>query len=246
MPVPSLAQPSDGLNCLQSSRASLPEVRMSDLNFSSNAFFVNRAERYVIKVPTLPNGGEPLMFPDGTPNEGDAIRTNTDGSTAKGVVYFNAGKQIFEGILGDGTEALILSGVHEDLISDFDQRLEILNTQDDQYVDKLHETLRYFQSCGEINLRSWPLAQIVREMGCSTSSPNAWRHRDSELVEVAYVPHGCIFVNGNHEMTYPLPTVFLKKGNFVWGQDPQVFLRDYRKVESNRELKICSIDELSV
>jgi hypothetical protein len=98
----------------------LRSVRPGDLNFDDSAPVISSAKKFILPAPNFPDGGEPLVYPEGTKNaKGEDVGGKPlvdykgDPIGDKGVVFFNPKDQSWEGVAGDGSGVVILNQLDE-------------------------------------------------------------------------------------------------------------------------------------
>jgi hypothetical protein len=91
----------------------LIQLNPSTIDFTNAAVLLNRSKRFVLPIPTLPDGGEELRYPDG-PKKGEAIYSNKDGSIQKGIVFANHTDSGWQGVQGNGQEAIIINDLSDE------------------------------------------------------------------------------------------------------------------------------------
>ena len=80
---------------------SLPVLDDLDINFAGSTVFMDRTRSFIIPVAKLTEGGEPLLSPD----DGSPLREDPE---ARGVVFHDGSTDTWKGVLGDGSEAIVL------------------------------------------------------------------------------------------------------------------------------------------
>lgn len=91
----------------------LIQLDPSKIDFTNAAVLLNRSKRFVLPIPELSGGGEELRYPDG-PKKGEAIYSNKDGSIQKGIVFANHTDSCWQGVQGNGKEAIIINDLTEE------------------------------------------------------------------------------------------------------------------------------------
>jgi peptidoglycan hydrolase-like protein with peptidoglycan-binding domain len=93
----------------------LPPVTTSQINFTSGVPVIAATHKcFVVPVPAFSGGGEPLVYPGGEPNAGQPIlNSQGDPIGTKGIVFWNAMRDIWQGAPGDGTTAIVMNEVDE-------------------------------------------------------------------------------------------------------------------------------------
>ncbi len=86
----------------------LIQLDPSKVDFTNAAVLLNRSKRFVLPIPELSEGGEELIYPDGS-KKGEAIYSNKDGSIQKGIIFVNHTDSGWQGVQGNGKEAIIIN-----------------------------------------------------------------------------------------------------------------------------------------
>jgi hypothetical protein len=98
----------------------------NDLDFSEGNSLpvISSAQKFVIFVPPLEGGGEPLVYPAGHRNAGAPI-ADWEGKPIgeRGIVFFNPTDRSVQAVPGDGTGVVIINQVTEDQAAAISGRL---------------------------------------------------------------------------------------------------------------------------
>lgn len=215
------------------------------LDFSKSASYVNRTERFVLPIPALENGGEPLVYPEGTENAGQAIKALEDGTPERGVVFRNGEDSVWQVVRGNGKEALLITGVNAENAALLTAKLdEIKAGKTELNIEDIREFLAYGRDeLGLIDRQNKKLEAVPQEMKpIEGSCPNHFivtkaTHHKAVLIEEP------IIVDGPVKQTYAEGAVLLSDGKFVWGIGKNVFLHNFKRVDGDREINLVSLDE---
>jgi hypothetical protein len=165
-------------------------VEQIDFGDSASSAVVSDAHRYVLPVPVLAGGGEPLVRPDGAPlidREGRAI-------VGRGIVLFDHDDNAWEVAPGDGSAVILFGPVTEAAADAFSRRIgELASDPRDLTLSDLKALIAF--ACGELAIRasyttSWRYvdATMVPEAGVSAGGHGLYRRRADQVCRAVYVP----------------------------------------------------------
>lgn len=128
-------QPTDALSLTDKSAtavetAATVTVSPADLQFGEGAStpVISTAQKFIIPVPALENGGEPLVYPPDDHRAGAPI-VDYKGEPIgeRGLVFFNQADQTVQAVAGDGNGVVILNQVTADQANALHQYILELN-----------------------------------------------------------------------------------------------------------------------
>lgn len=220
---------------------SLAQIDLQSINFSNSVVLLNRSKRIVLPIPELPDGGEPLIFPDGHPKAGENIYSNPDGSPQRGIVFPNKTDGGWQGVQGNGKEAIVINDLSagqaaralEFVASSVPNITSMTAQQALTIVHHLREEL------GLIDMFDKDLGSILLEMrpvDLDTPTPRASEpgsflvymevSKDTEhqavRIDRAFTPTG-----GSIDQRYPEGAVVVNDGSYTWGLDKGVCERNW-------------------
>lgn len=226
--------------------AILREIDPSKIDFSVGLACVNRTQRFVLPIPELPEGGELLVFPEGTAKEGQAIKTNPDGSTARGIVFFNGKDQAWQAVRGDGKGVIIINEVSAEEAASISLRLETLKDENLPEIDRLKQLLSYARdSLGFIdfyNSNAESVAKNLRTVGAD--NPHHYQVTKDTVHRAVYITEA-FTVKGPVQQVYPDGGVILNDGAHSWGIEKGVFLRNFRAIDNGFEVPVSELPPLA-
>jgi hypothetical protein len=234
----------------------LIKLHPSQISFENAAVLLNRSKRFVLPIPELPDGGEDLICPDG-PQQGTAIYLNEDGSVQKGIVFYNHTDSGWQGVQGNGKEAIIINDLTEEqqnkLLVKINQIApDIANISPSQ----IQAVLKYARE--ELKLGDMfdkGLESISRQMrfvDLSRSSPDLGNARTflgymevskNDEHRAVRIDRG-FYLDGPVRQRYQNGAVVVKSGEYVWGVDKGVIQRNWvLKNGAGNEQPVTSIED---
>ncbi len=174
---------SNDLSAVSSPAAALPVLSKDKLNFSQSANYVNRTKRFVVRIPELEHGGEPMVHPEGSSKAGQPIKTLEDGRTPdRGIVFYNGKDNVWQAVRGNGTETILITGVEDEQAKKLNSKEEeLLNGRSVHSLETVKALLTYAKyELALIDFQNKKMASVEKDMGpiegsCSSSlstSPN--------------------------------------------------------------------------
>jgi hypothetical protein len=226
--------------------AELPVLAKASLDFSASADYLNRTKRYVVRVGELPEGGEPLVYPEGTDNAGEAIKAHEDGTPERGVVFWNGKDRVWQTVRGNGKETILITDVNAGQAALLEAKeMELLGDNPSHSLESARELLQYGADVlGLVDRQNKKAAAVENEMEpISGGSPNHQRVTKNVLHKAVFVSSGFIFKDGPVEQTYPEGAVILTDGKHCWGIAKDVFIRNFKRSEDGQEIGLISLKE---
>ncbi|WP_374437731.1 hypothetical protein [Inhella sp.] len=224
----------------------LPRLGAAQLNFSGSAFFVNRTARFVLAVPALAGGGEPLLIPAGDPRAGQVLKKDSAGRAARGVVFFNGTDRAWQAVRGDGREAILFNDLGPEPARLLQQRLLELTPRGAVLSLAAIKALLQFaqQELGLIDCYHKRLDSVLRDMvAISPENPNYLQVSKPVRHRALWVQRPFSF-DGPVLQHYPEGAVLVTDERHVWGVATEVFLRNYRQLVGTQERVLESVAEL--
>jgi hypothetical protein len=104
---------------------SLPNLDLSKVPFDEGATIFNRSKRFIIPVPVMPGGGEPLEVPPGQPEAGRVIYT--DEKAGVNFASEGNGNGLGRFSISDGQEIIVVNGVVKLKADEIESRVRALS-----------------------------------------------------------------------------------------------------------------------
>lgn len=222
------------------------EIDPGTLDFGASPEYVNRTRRFVLPVPDLGRGAEPLVVPAGDPREGQVLRRRAEGGprggAATGIVFFNAVDRAWQAALGDGSEAILVNAI------DGHQAAALKAWLDARAPAPLDlAAIRAFlaharDALGLVDVYHKRLASIRRDM--APAEPGGANPYD--FIVTKQTRHRALRIDrpftfdGPVRQHYPDGAVLVNDGRHTWGVATAVFLRCYRRVQGGREVALTA------
>lgn len=227
------------------------KVTPSDLDFgpANSAAVISSAQKFILPVPNLGPGGEPLVYPLSHEKAGQPIldwRGQPVGE--RGLVFFNQKDHAWQAVAGDGQGVIILNEVTPEQAHCLDHKVRQFNPDPHQLtLAQLKEVLDYARfrlGLGDMYNSSRAFVQtkmvpvVVEEAprlnGKEIEAYGFKRRNDRDVLRAVYVPGKFVF-------TGPAITCqMFEDGGIILEQDgdwrgiqPDVFLRTYRRQDGH-------------
>ncbi len=217
----------------------LIQIDPSTLDFSKSADILNRSKRFVLPVPALPDGGEELRYPSGHPKQGTPIYTNKDGSVQKGIVFANATDSAWQGVQGNGKEAIIINDLTPQQARCLLAKVrEIAPDISTITPHQIQEVLSFARAQGLVDMFDKDLESIAKQMRFvddSTPSPSlaapstflGYMEVSKDTVHKAARLSKAFAIQGPVLQQYPNGGVVVTDGRYTWGLDSGVCERNW-------------------
>ena len=237
------AKPVDGLSSATNPGTSLPLLDPKLLNFEEGIKVVNRTTRFVIPVPKLPNGGEPMVYPEGTEKAGLALKELEDGTAERGIVFFNGTDQAWQGVRGNGAEAILVNDVSPEQARALMVKFALLGGADIS-IDGIKSLLDFARKTLNItDFYDKKMTGVSSEMAVvDSNNPYYMVVTKPTLHSAIYIRSGFTF-DGPVMQVYPDGAVIINNGKYSWGIDAGVFQRNFRAISEAGERPLRSLDE---
>ncbi len=224
----------------------LPRLGAAQLDFSGSAFFVNRTARFVLAVPALVGGGEPLLIPAGDARAGQVLKKDSSGRVGRGVVFFNGTDRAWQAVRGDGREAILFNDLAPEAARLLQQRmLELAPRGSALNLASIKALLLYArQELGLVDCYHKRLDSVQRDMVVvDPENPNYLQVSKPVRHRALWVQRPFSF-DGPVLQHYPEGAVLVTDERHVWGVATEVFLRNYRQLVGTQERVLASAAEL--
>jgi hypothetical protein len=220
-------------------QASGRRVSPADLRFdpANSTVVISSAQKFILPVPKLIAGGEPLVYPAGHEKAGQPILDYQGKQIGdKGLVFFNAKDQAWQAVAGDGEGVIIINEVNQEQAAELDRKVKELNADPNQLtLPQLKQVLDYARDELKLNdMYNSDRAFVKSKMtpvavGDSDAAYGLKKRDDRDLCQAVYVPGKFTF-----EGPAATPQVFenggviVKQGEEFRGLQPDIFMRTYR------------------
>ena len=226
-------------------QASSRRVSPDDLRFDppNSTAVISSAQKFIIPVPKLNAGGEPLVYPPGHEKAGQPILDYEVKQIGdKGLVFLNAKDQTWQAVAGDGEGVIIINEVSQEQAAQLDRKVKELNQDPNQLtLPQLKQVLDYAWNDLKLNdMYNSDRAFVKSKMtpvavegsdgaGASAEAYGLKKRDDRDLCQAIYIPGKFTF-----EGPAVTPQVFenggviVKQGKDFRGVQPDIFMRTYR------------------
>jgi len=235
----------------------LIQIDPSKLDFSDAPVLLNRSKRFVLPIPELPDGGEELRYPKGHEKAGEPIYTNHDGSPQRGIVFANHTDSGWQGVQGNGKEAIIINDLSEAQARILLAKVnEITPDITKASAEQVQQILRFTrEEIGVVDMFDKDLESVSRQMrfvdgsrpGPDLGDPKTFLgymevSKDTEhraiRIDRAFAIQGPVL------QRYPRGGIVVNDGNYTWGIDKDVCQRNWKvKNWAGNEETIQSLEE---
>jgi hypothetical protein len=222
---------------------SLPVIDPATLDFSNALLAVNRTPRFAIEVPALPDGGEPLVFPPGTPRAGEAMKALADGTPERGIVFFNSADNAWQPVRGNGEESIIINGVDAEIAAKLYAHVKPAQESGAlKTVEGILAVLDYARNIlGLSDFFHKKTAHLLAETRVLEPENPFYRETTKATIHRAIFHPGAFVHHGPVIQTYHDGAVFLNDGRHVWAIATDVFIKNFRAVNNGEERPLRSV-----
>ncbi|OZG70283.1 hypothetical protein BTA51_27140 [Hahella sp. CCB-MM4] len=222
----------------------LPLLKVEPVDFKRALTVVNRSKRFVISVPNLPDGGEPLVYPESSERAGQLMTKGSQGKPDRGVVFFNGKDNAWQSVKGGGADTILVNDVSTHQANLLLQKYRELGAGVQLLgLAEIKKLLSYAANeLGIVDFYNKQRVSVERDMVViDASNPFFMEVNSSVLHKAIYVPDGFAF-DGPVKQVFPNGAVIVNKGKYSWGVDSAVFLRSYRALVGRRERLLGSVE----
>lgn len=223
----------------------IPLVTATDLQFGDETStpVISTAQKFILPIPELAEGGEPLVYPPDDNRAGEPI-VDYQGEPIgdRGLVFFNQADQTVQAVAGDGNGVIIINEVTAAQANALHQYIVSLNpTPATLTLEQLKQTIAYAQedlSLGDMynSDRTFIATSMSAIDSWETATPDAavdpaygFKKRDDRDISQA------IYIPGSFQFQGPAATpqvfedggVIVQQEESVRGVQPDIFIRTY-------------------
>jgi hypothetical protein len=209
---------------------------------------ISDTQKFVVPVPALKDGGEPLIYPGGSETEGDPILDRRgDPIGEKGIVFWNAADQAWQAASGDGTAVIIINQVNEENARELHRRLLDLGGPTRTTLESLKELLEFAVSLGlgdmynsdreYVDAYLSPVMKNKLQVKSDDVTMGFVKRDDRDTAWAVYVDEPFEFV-GSKGLSQLMPHggAIVRFGTDIHGVQPDVFRATYRLAEDGRPI----------
>jgi len=223
----------------------LPAVIPEDLQFTetTSTAVISSAQKFILPVPVLADGGEPLIYPPDHPQAGQPI-LDWEGNPIgdRGIVFFNHADESVQAAPGDGSGVIIINEVSPDQAEGLHGYIATLTDDPTRLtLDQLNTILTYAQNELELGDRYNSTRTYIQDnmialmpdngepIGFASDDLYGFKTRNNqEVLRAVYIPDAFQF-----QGPAATPQMFAAGGVIVQDDDelrgiqPDVFVRTY-------------------
>ena len=226
---------------------------------SSNATAViSSAQKFIIPVAALGNGGELLRYPVGHEKAGQPI-VDFEGKPIgeRGLIFFNDKDQTTQAVAGDGQGVIIINEVTAEQADKLERKISEFGENPHQLtLNQLKQTLEFARTelkLGDmynstrsfVRTRMTPVIADERARGNAMADYGLKKRDDRDICYAVYVPGAFVFEGpAASPQVFENGGVIVRQGTDVRGVQPEVFVRTYRLADGRTIASLS--DELKV
>lgn len=221
------------------------KISPADLRFdpATSTAVISSAQKFIVPVPRLDSGGEPLIYPKGHEKAGKPI-LDYEGKPIgeKGLVFLNAKDQSWQAVAGDGEGVVIINEVTQEQAAKLDMKVKELQKDPNQLtLSQLKQVLDFARNDLKLNdmynsTRSFiksKMTPVATDQTAGGEGPNVEayglkKRDDRDVCHAIYIPGKFSF-----EGPAATPQVFdnggviVEQGGKFRGVQPEIFFRTY-------------------
>ena len=246
-------------NRTHDSHSTARKISPADLHFdaANSTVVISSAQKFILPVPKLVSGGEPLVYPKDHEKAGKPILDYESKPIGeKGLVFLNAKDQSWQAVAGDGEGVIIINEVTQEQAVKLDQKVRELQKDPNQLtVDQLKQVLDYARNDLKLtdmynSTRSFikskmtPVAKDEHSGGNGTSDEayGLKKRDDRDLCHAIYIPGKFTFEGpAASPQVFDNGGVIVEQGGKSRGIQPDIFIRTYR-LENGRQINSLTSD----
>ena len=220
-------------------------VSPADLRFdpANSTAVISSAQKFILPVPKLNVGGEPLVYPAGHEKAGQPI-LDYEGKPIgeRGLVFLNAKDQSWQAVAGDGEGVIIINEVNQEQATQLDRKVKELNQDPYQLtLPQLKQVLDYARNELKLNDmynsdRSFIKSKMTPVVadgsdpgGANVEAYGLKKRDDRDLCHAIYIPGKFTFEGpAASPQVFENGGVIVKQGEDLRGVQPDIFIRTYR------------------
>jgi hypothetical protein len=223
----------------------LPAVTPEDLQFTetTSTAVISSAQKFILPVPVLADGGEPLIYPPDHPQAGQPI-LDWEGNPIgdRGIVFFNHADESVQAAPGDGSGVIIINEVSPDQAEMLHGYIASVTDDPTQLtLDQLQSILTYVQAELELGDRYNSTRTYIQEnmvalvsgdgepIGFARDDLYGFKTRNNqEVLRAVYIPEAFQFQGpAATPQMFDGGGVIVQEDDELRGIQPEVFVRTY-------------------
>lgn len=223
-------------------------ITPDDVDIESGVPVISAAQKFILPIPAFTDGGEPLVYPEGTEKAGQPITDWKGNEIGKsGVVFYNDKDNAWQAVPGDGTGVIIFNQATEEQALELLGKVRVLaGSAENLNLADVKEILEYAKKRGLTDRYNSDRGFIKSTMTPVTASLNPepylglMKRDDRDICKAVYVGRKVQFEGpAVTAQTYEHGVVIIGQINAktkemeLRGCDPQTFLETYRMADGS-------------
>lgn len=241
----------------QTDEKSIRKIAPTQLSVSPDATtaVISNAQKFIVPVPRLSNGGEPLVYPQGSEKAGQAILDYTGNPIGdRGLVFFNGKDKSWQAVLGNGKGVIIINEVTQDQAKKLDQTIRGLKpSPNDLTLNDLKQAIAFAQQLGLVDMYNSTREFIQQKMTPVFADDPTFNRQeieaygfkkrdDRDVNQAIYIPGTFVFEGpAASPQKFKNGGVIVVQGGKMRGVQPDIFMRTY-KLSNGREIESVTAD----
>lgn len=227
-------------------QAGVRVISPTDLQVGSgrSTAVISSAQKFIIPVPALGAGGEPLIYPEGAEKAGGPIldyEGNPIGDL--GIVFFNAKDRAWQAAKGDGEAVIIINEVTAEQADKLYQKVAQFQLDpNDLTLAELKQVIAFAQeTLGLVDMynssRSFIEAKMTPAIADQVPTANGQpidaygfkKRDDRDINQAIYIPGEFVFEGPSASpQEFADGGVIVEQGGKMRGVQPDIFVRTYK------------------
>jgi hypothetical protein len=235
---------------LKSARQNQTRIRRiaaADLKVGSaySTSVISNAQKFIIPVPAVGHGGEPLVYPQGYEKSGQPILLDDTGKPVgdRGLVFFNGKDRSWQAVKGDGEAVIIINEVTREQANKLYQKVQALKADPNNLtLDELKQVVSFAQEqLGLVDMynssRSFVQERMTAVIAAEVPKVNGKEIRaygfvkrdDRDVNQAIYIPGEFVFEGpAASPQEFKDGGVIVEQGGKMRGVQPDIFVRTYK------------------
>lgn len=247
------------LKSARQNQTGIRKIAPADLKVGSgySTSVISNAQKFIIPVPVLVQGGEPLVYPQSYEKAGQPILDYTGKPVGdRGLVFFNGKDRSWQAVKGDGEGVIIINEVTQDQAKKLYQKVQALKPNPNNLtLDELKQVLSFAQEqLGLVDMynssRSFVLGkmtpvisgEIPKVNGNEIKAYGFVKRDDRDVNQAIYIPGEFVFEGpAASPQEFKDGGVIVEQGGKMRGVQPDIFVRTY-KLSDGRSIASVAAD----
>ena len=247
------------LKAAQQNQTGIRRIAPADLKVGSgySTSVISNAQKFIIPVPVLVQGGEPLVYPQSYEKAGQPILDYTGKTVGdRGLVFFNGKDKSWQAVKGDGEGVIIINEVTQEQAKKLYQKVQELKPDPNNLtLDELKQVLSFAQQqLGLIDMYNSSRSFVQEKMtpviagevpkvnGNEVKAYGFVKRDDRDVNQAIYIPGEFVFEGpAASPQEFKDGGVIVEQGGKMRGVQPDIFVRTY-KLSDGRSISSVTAD----